>query len=126
MKTYARLNGLARALTLVSTLWLARIACAATDVATIPGNFDVTFGGSATYTIPLKLPPGSGGVQPRLALSYDSQAGGGPLGAGWSIAGFSVISRGPKNMKLDGVVRGVVLDDSDALYLDGQRLIPLS
>lgn len=98
----------------------------AVDVATIPGSFDVGQSGSAQYSIPLKLPPGAAGTQPKITLLYDSQAIGGALGSGWSLGGFSVISRGPKTLWQDGVAKGVVLDDSDALYLDGQRLIPVS
>jgi Salmonella virulence plasmid 65kDa B protein len=95
-------------------------------VGSIPGSFDVTQGGSANYGMPLKIAPGSAGTEPKIQLVYDSQVIGGPLGAGWSIAGLSVITRGPKDQFVDGVAGGIKLEDSDALYLDGQRLVPVA
>ena len=41
--------------------------------------------GAATYRIPLEVPPGPGGLVPRLALAYSSDFGDGPLGVGWRI-----------------------------------------
>ena len=92
-------------------------------VGSIPGAFQVTLAGSATYQIPIRVAPGTAGMQPSVALSYDSQARGGPLGAGWAISGLSVITRGPKDARLDGLPDGVRMAETDALYLDGQRLI---
>jgi RHS repeat-associated protein len=92
-------------------------------VGAIPGSFDVTLTGSATYAIPLRIAPGTAGLEPKISLVYDSQAPSGPLGAGWSIAGLSVITRGPKNARLDSAPDGVKMAESDALYLDGQRLV---
>jgi len=48
------------------------------------------------------------------------------MGAGWLISGLSTITRGPKNIASDGVVDGVWIAESDALYLDGQRLVAIS
>ncbi|WP_316185624.1 MULTISPECIES: RHS repeat-associated core domain-containing protein [unclassified Bradyrhizobium] len=95
-------------------------------VGTIPGAFDVTLSGSSTYSIPIRMAPGAGGTEPKLAIVYDSQAAAGALGAGWSIVGMSVITRGPKSLFFDGVVDGVRLEESDALFLDGQKLIPIA
>jgi hypothetical protein len=92
----------------------------------IEGKADVSLSGSATYTIPLVVPPGSAGTAPKLSLAYDSQSPAGPLGAGWSVGGLSRITRGSKNLRTDGLIRGVHLDADDALYLDGQRLLPAS
>lgn len=44
----------------------------------IPDTFAVNETCAATYTIPLSLPPGVGGVEPRLELVYNSHRGGGP------------------------------------------------
>jgi len=41
--------------------------------------------GAAAYSIPVKVPPGRGGVQPSLALSYSNSAKNGWVGVGWSI-----------------------------------------
>jgi RHS repeat-associated protein len=92
----------------------------------IEGKVDVTLSGSASYSIPIRIPPGTAGTEPKIALVYDSQSSPSPLGAGWSISGLSKITRGPKTLRTDGLIQGVHFDASDALYLDGQRLIPTS
>lgn len=93
------------------------------QVGTIPGQFDVTNGGAARYTIPIRIPAGTAGTAPDLSLAYDSQSPAGSMGAGWSVTGASAITRGPRTLYSDGTVQGVKLLDSDALYLDGQKLV---
>ncbi|XXY91410.1 SpvB/TcaC N-terminal domain-containing protein [Sorangium sp. So ce296] len=87
------------------------------------GTFSVTSSGEAVYVMPLTAVPGRAGVAPRLALQYDSSAGEGALGAGFSIAGLSAITRCPKNLAQDGEIRGVRYDAEDALCLDDKRLV---
>jgi RHS repeat-associated protein len=41
--------------------------------------------GTASFSIPLPVTTARGGFQPSLALSYDSGAGNGPFGLGWSV-----------------------------------------
>ena len=41
----------------------------------MPGAFAVNERGAATYTLPIQVPPGVGGMEPKLALSYNSQRG---------------------------------------------------
>ena len=41
--------------------------------------------GTATMTVPLPLSPGRSGFTPGLQLAYDSGAGNGPFGFGWSL-----------------------------------------
>jgi hypothetical protein len=91
-----------------------------------PGQFAVNASGAATYTIPIQMPPMPGGLVPQLALTYNSQAGNGYAGVGWSISGLSAITRCPATQAQDGVSRGLTYDGRDALCLDGQRLIAVS
>ncbi len=39
---------------------------------TIPGSFSVSAGGQANYRFPLVVPPGRLGMEPQLAVAYDS------------------------------------------------------
>src|SRR5262249_33210483 len=43
--------------------------------------------------VPIKIPAGTLGVQPNLALVYAPNAGNGLVGMGWSLAGLSEITR---------------------------------
>lgn len=92
-------------------------------LASIPGTFAVTSGGSARYAIDLALPAGTAGLAPSLTLTYDSQFAGSNAGAGWTLSGLSAITRGPRSHFSDARTSGVSLGDDDALYLDSQRLI---
>src|SRR5258708_28035486 len=40
--------------------------------------------GTGAMTVPIAVSPGRGGFGPQLSLSYDSGAGNGPFGFGWS------------------------------------------
>ncbi|MFW5920829.1 MAG: SpvB/TcaC N-terminal domain-containing protein, partial [Polyangiales bacterium] len=81
--------------------------------------------GTATFTVPIKLPPGRAGVQPSLSLSYSSTGGNGPLGVGWGL-GVPFISRQTDR----GLPR---YDDRDGwheqedrfIYNGGQELVPV-
>ena len=59
----------------------------------VPGSFSVSEAGAASYSIDIEVPPGTGGVEPKLSLSYSSQGGNGLLGMGWSLSGLSSIGR---------------------------------
>ncbi|HKO53019.1 MAG TPA: choice-of-anchor A family protein [Polyangiaceae bacterium] len=88
-----------------------------------PGSFRVTEQGSASYSIPIDLPPGRHGLVPSLQIGYTSSTGNGTLGVGWSLDGLSTISRCNKNYAQVGQASPVRLDWDDAFCLDGQRLI---
>jgi hypothetical protein len=89
-----------------------------------PGEFSVDATGAATYQVPLKVPPGTAGMQPDLALLYHSRAGNGQLGVGWSLSGLSAITRCPSMRDSQGVSHsdGVTLSATDRFCLDGQPL----
>ncbi|MDI1447300.1 RHS repeat-associated core domain-containing protein [Polyangium sp. 6x1] len=92
----------------------------------VASRFSTTNAGEARYEVPIEVPPGRAGVEPKLAITYDSAAGDGPLGVGFAVAGFSVITRCPRTVAQDGEIRGVRYDDGDALCLDGLRLVEVS
>lgn len=98
---------------------------ASSKVGAIAGQFRVDETGSAAYTIPILTAPASGGLQPRIALSYSSLAGNGALGVGWSLSGLSAITRCAQTIEQDGIAgsRAVEIQQSDRFCLDGQRLI---
>ena len=58
-------------------------------VGVTPVTSEVTRFGEAQLSIPILVPPGVGGVQPNLALSYRHRTLSTLLGRGWSIAGLS-------------------------------------
>lgn len=94
-------------------------------VGAIGGTVDVNALGGATYTIPIQVPKGLGGVQPNFAISYNNQGGNGLLGWCWDLQGISCITRLGTTLYHDGKMSGVDFDD-DRFALDGQRLICLS
>ncbi|MFW6222293.1 MAG: SpvB/TcaC N-terminal domain-containing protein, partial [Bacteroidota bacterium] len=95
-------------------------------VGAISGNFNVTPTGAATYTIPIEIPPGTNGMQPSVALTYNSQGGNGPLGMGWQLAGMSAITRTGSNIYYDGEVKGIKYYGRDNFTLNGMRLMHVS
>jgi Salmonella virulence plasmid 65kDa B protein/FG-GAP-like repeat len=89
----------------------------------------VSESGQGIYSMPIAVPPGVGGMEPKLSLVYNSGGINGPVGVGWAVQGFSQItrcgqlSRGSNNKPS---VKAVNLDANDALCLDGQRLIKVT
>jgi len=95
-------------------------------VGTLGGTISTGAMGGAVYTVPIELPVGINGMQPSLALTYNSQGGNGLAGWKWDLAGLSSITRTGQTLYHDGAVGGVTLnDDNDRFMLDGQRLIPI-
>jgi Salmonella virulence plasmid 65kDa B protein len=92
----------------------APIGAAPTPAAgTLPGTFSVSAGGQANYHFPLVVPPGRLGMEPRLAVGYDSSAGEGTLGVGFSLQGLSTVTRCAANFAQDGYIAPVQYDDTD-------------
>lgn len=88
----------------------------------IKAQFEVSQSGAATYSMPIELPVGIGGLTPTLGFSYNSSGGNGLMGVGWSINGLSSITRCAATEKLDGYKKAPDFR-GDKLCLDGQRLI---
>ena len=109
-------------------------------VGSLPGHFKVTTSGAAEYTIPIDIPPALSGLQPNLALVYNSNRSPtslpmsigdinpsyGMLGQGWALRGLSSIYRCQTDVSRDGYVDAVDYDANDKFCLDGQRLILVS
>ena len=89
----------------------------------VVGSFSVDERGSANYTIPIVVPPGRAGMTPSIALHYSSKSGNGIAGVGWTISGQSAITRCAKTSGTDGWALPIQFDATDAVCLDGQRLI---
>lgn len=66
------------------------------------------------------------GLVPNLSLNYNSQAGIGIAGLGWTLEGASAITRCPQTRATDGAYGAVNLNTADRFCLDGQRLILVS
>ena len=76
------------------------------------------------YIIPITVPPGRGGIQPKLSLVQTGDMGNGMLGQGWALRGLSRIERCPKTVAQDGQTQQVNLTAADAFCIDGKRLVP--
>ncbi len=87
------------------------------------GNLEVSASGAAVYSIPIKVPQGVGGMQPSLAIVYNSQSGNGMAGWGCNLSGISAITRGAKDIYHDGTAQALTFSTDGAYYLDGKRLI---
>jgi len=93
-------------------------------VNTLVGIVGTTPSGALTYTIPIQVPVGIAGMQPQLAIVYNSQnTVNGMLGIGFGLSGLSSITRIGRNFHHDNERTGVTLTDRDHFALDGQRLI---
>src|SRR4051794_7430854 len=77
--------------------------------------------GTGSLNIPIVTSPGRGGIGPQLALSYDSGAGNGPFGLGWSLTIPNISRKTDK-----GLPRYYDASDSDTFILSGaEDLVPV-
>jgi RHS repeat-associated protein len=93
------------------------------EVGSTNGELSVSLAGAAVYSIPIEVPKGINGIEPQVALNYNSQAGMGLAGYGWNISGVSMISRTGFRKDIDGYTASISNTISDNYALDGQRLI---
>ena len=90
--------------------------------ASTEGAVNVNGAGQTTYRVPIWVPEGMNGLQPSLAVEYDSGAPIGTLGPKWRVTGLSVIQRCAQTLAQDGIERPVNYS-GDTFCLDGQRLV---
>jgi len=77
--------------------------------------------GTGSMTVPIATSPGRSGFGPQLAFSYDSGAGNGPYGFGWSLSLPSITRKTDK-----GLPKYEDADESDVFILSGaEDLVPL-
>ena len=119
------IHGMSSFILILSTLFSSSVFASNHEAATTQGSFGVS-GGTASYSIPISIPPGMAGMEPSVSLNYSSQSGDGLLGVGWSIGGLSQISRCSTTIEQDGFVDHVDYDDNDKFCLDGQRLVAVN
>lgn len=108
---------------LILPVLAALYAPAAGAVFATPAEFKVDEAGAARYTLPIAVPPGTAGMQPSLALNYNSHSTNGLLGMGWSLSGLSAVHRCPATIAQDGFSGTINFDANDRFCIDGQRLI---
>nr|WP_281375573.1 RHS repeat-associated core domain-containing protein [Haloferula luteola] len=92
-------------------------------VGALKGALTVAGDGSAAYSIPIDVPKGTAGMEPKLSLDYSSNGMNGMAGLGWSMTGFQQITRGAATMAKDGLVDGVDFDENDRFFFNGERLV---
>ena len=77
--------------------------------------------GAGSMSVPIATSPGRSGFGPQLSLSYDSGAGNGPFGFGWSLSLPSITRRTEK-----GIPRYLDTQESDVFVLSGaEDLVPV-
>src|SRR5687768_5993281 len=78
--------------------------------------------GTGSMSVPLAASPGRSGFGPQLALSYDSGAGNGPFGFGWSLSLPSITRKTER-----GLPRYRDAEESDVFILSGaEDLVPVT
>jgi RHS repeat-associated protein len=75
----------ASALVCFGTLFAAGDSAGSPPLMTVPGTSNIDARGNFTHSVSITVPPGTGGLAPRLDLEYSSSNGDGFLGLGWSL-----------------------------------------
>ena len=77
--------------------------------------------GTGSMTVPIATSPGRSGFGSKLSLSYDSGAGNGPFGFGWSLSLPAITRKTDK-----GLPRYQDAEESDGFILSGaEDLVPV-
>ena len=94
-------------------------------VAITQGSLSVS-GGTASYNVPIELPPAIRDLAPNLSLGYTSHNSDGVMGVGWSLGGLSSIHRCRTTFATEGAEAqksNPQYTHGDRLCLDGQKLV---
>src|SRR5258707_15089799 len=76
--------------------------------------------GTGSFSVPIATSPGRSGFGPQLSLAYDSGAGNGPFGFGWSLSLPSITRKTEK-----GLPQYRDAEESDVFILSGaEDLVP--
>ena len=105
---------------------VAAMANNSNEVGEIPIKSGTSQSGAKTYEVPIQVPPGMNGLTPSISLTYNSQSGTFIMGEGWSLSGVPMISRSGKTRYYDNMSEGITMNNTDAFYLDGVRLLKIS
>jgi hypothetical protein len=92
-------------------------------VTSLKGSMSVGGDGAMTYSMPIDIPKGTAGMEPKISLNYSSGAGNGIAGVGWALSGFQSITRGPASFQKDGFEGAVRFDGDDRFFFNGEKLI---
>ena len=77
--------------------------------------------GTGSMSVPIATSPGRSGFGPQLSLTYDSGAGNGPFGFGWSLSLPAIARKTDK-----GLPRYADAEESDVFILSGaEDLVPV-
>src|SRR5499433_2550826 len=77
--------------------------------------------GTGSMSVPIATSPKRSGFGPQLSLSYDSGAGNGPFGFGWSLSLPSITRKTDK-----GLPKYQDIDESDVFIISGaEDLVPV-
>src|SRR5580704_1955508 len=74
--------------------------------------------GTGSMGVPIATSPGRSGFGPQLGLSYDSGAGNGPFGFGWSLALPAITRKTDKGLPQ---YRDANTEESDVFILSGSE-----
>jgi RHS repeat-associated protein len=114
-----RLNFLSVCLLAFATIFGAPVRGA--EFGRVEGKFDVRPTGAAGYRIPIWTPDGPQGLQPDLALQYDSQVRFANAGIGWALTGISSVERCPGS-EISYGIQEVTFTMADHFCMNGNRL----
>lgn len=95
-------------------------------VGATPGEINVNgSSGSVSYSFPINVPVGPGGVSPSISVDYSNMGGDTELGKGFRLSGFGKISRCPTNAAIEGYKSAPGHGYEHTFCIDGQRLVAI-